>query len=170
MATSPELADALRTVIAASRYLKWWRNNPQRALAMVELFQELQIPEAASLEHYKTVMSLVFAVTADCYLKMKEPVQAAAWYRKAADHSKRGGFPFIYADTVLKHNLADHYRIALECVETAQADWRRRPIWQRVAAHLLSAWWLHPELWRIRFVERRFAHMLRERISNEECP
>jgi hypothetical protein len=42
-----------------------------------------------------------------------EVAAAADWYRRAARYWKRGlGYPLFYADLVVEHQLAGHYRIA----------------------------------------------------------
>jgi len=98
---------------------------------------------------------------------MREPIKAVEWYRKASQYRKNGRYLVIYAKTVLRHNLVDHYQSALECVEAGNANWRRLPLFFKLFSHVWWGWRLHPRLWRLPLVERNFSRRLQDRIKTE---
>ena len=166
----PVLDNAMKDVFEASRYLVWWRNRPEKALEIVTPLHSLEMPEGVETDKYDRVMSFVMAVTGDCYVTMKEPVRAAEWYRKAANHNKCGGYPSLYADIVLKHHLSSHYRMALECMEANDANWKKQSILVKLLSHLISRWWLHPQIWRLLLIKHSLFRRLQDRINVERTP
>ena len=163
----PELDNAMKAAFEASRYLVWWCNRPKRALEIMTPFHSFKIPTGAEKDRYDIVMSLIMAVTGDCYLTMKEPIKAAEWHRRASQYYKGGGYPSMYAKVVLQYNLSDHYQAALECMEAKNANWRKQPFLVKLLSHFLSGWWLHPHQWRLLLTERGFSRRLRHRIDVE---
>lgn len=166
LSRSDGLLDVLETVVAASKRLSWWRHDPDAALAMLVPYHDLEYSEAHNREQYDRVMSLVYAVTADCYLTKRQPQLAADWYSLAAEHHKHGGYPYLYADAVIRYNLTEHYATALACIEAASEQWRQHSMVVRLLCHLGSKWWLHPYQWRLQFTQHRFASILRSRLDH----
>ncbi len=164
---SPILHDAMRRVYAASSLLTWWRMRPQKALEILEPLHTLQCPDPEIEESCEFVKSTIFAATGDCYSSMERPLEAAHWYRKAAACKKTaGGFAYLYADMVLRHQLAGEYESALECLEKAMARRRELPLILRALGYFISPWWLEPQMWRLVFTQHRFAAQLRARIAD----
>lgn len=163
-AEASELIRAWREIYAAGAHLSWWRRRPARALERIEPLLSLECPNRESEELYKTLMNMICAVTGDCYGYMSQPIEAAAWYRRAAEYRKSGGFALMYADLVLRHNLRDDYALALECMEHTLADKPKVGFVSQVLAHVVSGWWLHPGGWRHRFIERRLPARIRARM------
>ena len=165
--THPDLVNAMEGCFKASRCLKWWCNRPRKGLEIVTPFHSLKMPEGADRKKYGLVMSFVRSVTGNCHLIMKDPIKAAEWYRRAAQYHKDGRYVPIYAKTVLRHNLVDHYQAALECVEASNANWSRLPFLFKLFSHAWWGWQLHPRLWRLPFFERGLSRRLQDRINSE---
>lgn len=155
----------MRQVYAAAGRLSWWRRNPSTALALLEPLHSLECPDPEVEDNFRFVKCMILATTGDCYYHLRKPLQAAHWYRQAAEFRKRGGFGYLYADLVLKYELKDDYALALDCIECANARWRSHSWLLRVVAYIISPWWLDPQGWRLRFTQHRFPRRLRERMA-----
>jgi len=165
-AESSGLIRAWREIYVAGAHLNWWRRRPERALARIERLHTLECPDAEYEDLHGTLMNMIFAVTGDCYGYMNRPIEAVAWYRRAAEYRKSGGFAHMYADLVLRHNLVDDYALALECMEQTLAEKPQVGFVTQMLAHIASGWWLHPGGWRFRFIERQLPVRLRERLHD----
>ncbi len=143
--------DALLAALRANDHLSGLWQRPRRALEIIRPYADCE--EYATGEQVKpeerekllrVIRSIVCAVTADCYREMGEVRTAADWYRRAGESWKVGGFPAIYADMALRHGLDDHYEPALDYLRHSHADWKAKPLLDRVYWHVVSGWWLKP--------------------------
>ncbi len=161
----PELDNALVGSVGASRCLRWYRNHPEKALEMVTEFHDLKLPEGADKRRYNLAMSFIFSTTGNCYLVMKQPAEAVKWYRKAAQYSKGGRYSPLYARTVLRHRLSEHYQTALECAKASSEELRRLPFVLKVFSYACWGWQLHPRLWRFMPTEGSLPTRIQDRIE-----
>jgi hypothetical protein len=161
--------EAIAVAYRADRHLRGFRPNPRRALEIIESVQEDAEFAAADSQANGIVRATICAVTGDCHRMLGEVATAADWYRHAAGHWKGGlGYPFFYADMVLEHQLAAHYRIALDCLRHEEAYWRSKPLLYRFYHHLSSLWWLYPSCWKQRLRGRSLGLRLEALIQGQE--
>ena len=161
------LEKALKDVGDASRCLSWWYCRPDKALSILTLLHQLEMPEGAERKQYDLMIGVIMAVTANCYVVKKEPVKAAEFYRKAEQYRKGGRYSSVYARIALKHNLKDHYQAALESIEIGIANHRKLPVFFKLFTCFFYRWWMHPRLWRVPLMERLYARRLRNRIMEK---
>lgn len=157
-----EIAAELRRI---SRYLRWWWCRPAKGLSEIKKLHAWRPAVDVKSEHVDLFRSMIYAVTGDCYLQMKNYPAAADHYSIAASYSKQTGFGAIYADLVLKQNLEEHFQTALDSIEGMRESFSARPLHQRFLGHLLSGWWSDPTMWRLMWIESRLPDQLRERLS-----
>jgi hypothetical protein len=151
--------EAIAVAHRADGYLRGFRPDPRRALQIVQ-----SVPKefgGADLQAARIALGALCAVTGDCYRMLGDVATAADWYRRAAGHWQGGlGYPFLYADLVVQHQLAGHYQIALDCLRSEEAYWRSKPLLSRLSHSLRGLWWLYPSGWKQRWRERSLSRRL----------
>lgn len=167
---------AARATICASHYLIQFRPDPRNALAVIGRYAEchdFETGDQVRAEKWDEVIhhlkSIICSTVADCHRGLGDVRAAAEWYRRAGENWKVGGFPPIYAELVLRHELTDHYEMALDCLRHNLADWMSRPLLTRIYWSLASGWlwrpWLYGWTWRTWFRQKRHLSELEARIK-----
>jgi hypothetical protein len=153
--------EAIAVAHRADGYLRGFRPDPRRALAVTQ-----SVPEDAEFaggdpQAGRIARACLCAVRGDCYRMLGAVTTAADWYRRAAGHWQGGlGYPFFYADLVVQHQLSGHYQIALDCLRNEEAYWRSKPPLYQFWHSLRSLWWLYPSGWKQRWRERSLSRRL----------
>jgi hypothetical protein len=171
--------DALQAAIRSSSHLSGLWPDPQKALEIIRPYADCGEYSAGERVQPKNrdrllraVRSMVCAVTADCYRELGDVRTAAEWYRRAGQSWKVGGFPALYADMVLRHDLDDHYEVALDYLRHNLADWQSKPFLVRLYWHVASGWWLRPwnyrAAWRTFLRQRTLVAQLETRVAVRE--
>lgn len=163
--TRQEVGDAVRE---ASRYLQGMRQDPARALTVLEPYRECEEFSECTPDEARKLRSIVCVVIADCYRELGQVRTAAEWYRRGGRSFKGGGLAFLYADMVIQHQLQEFYDDALDWLEKSQAIWQATPLITRVFYHVITCWWLYPSQWRMRFRERQLIREMRALVSARE--
>jgi hypothetical protein len=135
-------------------------------LAIIEPYSRFQEFDWTTPQQSRTIRSLVCALTADCYRALDEVQTAAAWYRRAGETRKGGVDPALYADMVLSHGLADHYKTALQQLRDKETEWGSKPLLVRLYYNVISLWWVFPSAWELRLRERTFRPRLEELVND----
>ena len=164
----PELDNALTGCLRASRHLRWYCTRPKKALEIVTGFHDLKMPKGAEKRRYDLAMSFIFSTTGNCYLIMKQPAEAANWYCKAAQYHKSGRYLPLYARTVLRHKLSEHYQTTLECMKASSEEFKRLPFILKIFSYVCWGWQLHPRLWRFMLTEGRLSSQIQNLIKTVE--
>jgi hypothetical protein len=178
MADEPLRAeDAVLAAMRSSRHLSGLWTDPRKALEIIRPYadcEEYSVPDHAPNPDggLRKARSIVCAITADCYRELGDVGTAAAWYRRAGQSWKVGGFPGIYADMVLQHGLDDHYGAALDYLRHNLTDWQSKSLLARLYWHVVSGWWLRPwdyrGIWRTFFRQRHLVAQLEARVAGRE--
>jgi hypothetical protein len=160
--------EAVQAALRANRRLNGFfglGRDPSRALAIMEPYRNCDQYTWVTPAQNQRIRCIVCAITADCYRELREIETAAVWYRRAGECLKGGIFPAIYADMVLAHGLAEHYATALEQLQDQQASWRSRPWLLRLYYEVVSFWWLHPAVWKLRLRQHTLQTRLKELVE-----
>jgi hypothetical protein len=162
--------EAIAVAHRADGYLRSFRPDPRRALAVMQSMPEDAEFAGADPEADRIARGALCAVTGDCYRLLGEVATAADWYRRAARHWQGGlGYPFFCAALVVKHWLAGHYQIALDCLRSEEAYWRSKPLLYRFSHSLRTLWWLYPLGWKQRWRERSLSRRLEALNQGQEA-
>lgn len=160
-----KLQEAIHAAVEASQFLQGISHDPSRALSIIEPYAEHEELTGGSADQIRMARSIVCAVMADCFNGLGDFQTAANWYRRASGYWMKGGYPPLYADLVIKHELVDHYQTALDCLRSNRADWQSRPLLVRLYFHIVSRWWMYPSQWSLMLRERGLAAKLESLIT-----
>ena len=172
----PDAWDAMWAVLRCGRRLSGLRPDPEGALEIIRPYADCEAYAAGERfgpknvdRRLRIVRSLVCANVADCHRELGDVRTAAEWYRRAGQSLKEGGCPALYADMALRHELDDHYEVALDYLRHSLAVWQAKPLLVRLFWHVVSGWWLHPwdyrSLWRTIFRQRALVAELEARVA-----
>jgi len=168
----------MQVVLRCTNLLMARRPDTDKVLDMIAPYQDLEVIEGQAKARSDNLLSLICAVTADAHREAGRYVEAAHWYRRSLQFRVNGGCVDYYADMVIEHQLADHYKCALDCVRRAGLEWKRVPWELRLFGYILSFWMRLRAPWsfrpyralrrRSRTFESQLEQLLSARASNHD--
>jgi tetratricopeptide (TPR) repeat protein len=115
------------------------RTNWHAVLATLAPFEQAEyLSGAASRKSSNDILALVHAAIGDAHRELKQPLEAAAAYRRAVSFRPMAAYGDYYVALVLKERLEEHYEPALRAVVEGQALWRHHGASVRLTSHVLS--------------------------------
>jgi hypothetical protein len=164
---APDFSTAFRTLKGCERFLRARQPDYRKALQLLEPFRECHGFHDATADASALVMSLLCATFGDCYRELGEVVSAANWYRRAGGYREGTGFAEYYADMVVKHQLRDHFQVALSSLRASAEQKQTTPALRRAYYNVVSIWkcW---SAWHMSQQTDRLIRILGESIGSPE--
>ena len=149
-----DFSETVQAVMRCSRLLI--KNPPDAKAAWYAIEPYI---ECCEFTHHRTLSptrqlttrQMILASAGDCCYHLKDPGQAAEYYRQAFMLEGKFLVADMYARVVVENDLEDHYSFASQCVDTARAAWRKTWLPIRMLSYAIWFVWYvvpHPRIWK----------------------